>query len=457
MGSQAEMQRMERGPTSHTKATFSGMTAFIGVLSLLITIISVATPHWGSYSPIGQSFYSAGLPSQDNTGHFGPFQVCKYHGYYSFCGSQQTYYKPSTWLLIGGICAIVTVGALSFFCLFAILHVAMQLQRRVIWISFQTDLFLKLVSSAIAVLSNIGAVIFGGIEFSISGRTNFLQYKIGVCYYLLIFLIFVNLLLVILSYLSYKRARRYPLNLVPKGRANDYVYDHHNSNGVSMTASSGQPYTGHGTPRLPIQPNQPPNPSLRSAHAYTANAISSYANGHTLPTVHFTTASQPGPQVENGNNGFSSVQLQPPTNGGPSSSSPQNMASGVQPLPIQPIRPIQPSGANPQGWTTPSVIPPSPQPVTLSHLPQVLPTGSSGVSFTPQGRGYAKMDNHSGSVESLSTLSTYSFGSTISSSGSAGPLRSSLKKPKNKDNASVSSKTSSKQVRISLGQEQTQV
>ena len=60
MGSQAEMQRMERGPTSHTKATFSGMTAFIGVLSLLITIISVATPHWGSYSPIGQSYYSAG-------------------------------------------------------------------------------------------------------------------------------------------------------------------------------------------------------------------------------------------------------------------------------------------------------------------------------------------------------------------------------------------------------------
>ena len=68
-------------------------------------------------------------------------------------------------------------------------------------------------------------------------------------------------------------------------------------------------------------------------------------------------------------------------------------------------------------FTTPSVIPPSPQPVTLSHLPQVLPTGSNGVSFTPQGRGYAKMDNHSGSVESLSTLSTYSFGSTISSSG----------------------------------------
>ena len=42
--------------------------------------------------------------------------------------------------------------------------------------------------------------------------------------------------------------------------------------------------------------------------------------------------------------------------------------------------------------------------------------------------------------------------------GSAhGPLRSSLKKPKNRDVASVSSKSSSKQVRISLGAEQTAI
>ena len=70
MGSQAELDRMERGPSSHTKATFSGMTAFIGVLSLLITIISVATPHWGSYSPNGQSYFSAGK-FWDGLGWFG--------------------------------------------------------------------------------------------------------------------------------------------------------------------------------------------------------------------------------------------------------------------------------------------------------------------------------------------------------------------------------------------------
>ena len=75
MGSQAELDRMERGPSSHTKATFSGMTAFIGVLSLLITIISVATPHWGSYSPIGQSYFSSGKISSGYFKLFWDFEM----------------------------------------------------------------------------------------------------------------------------------------------------------------------------------------------------------------------------------------------------------------------------------------------------------------------------------------------------------------------------------------------
>jgi hypothetical protein len=42
-------------------------------------------------------------------------------------------------------------------------------------------------------------------------------------YYLQIFLIFVNILLVILSYMTYRKARRHPLNIVPKGRAGTYA------------------------------------------------------------------------------------------------------------------------------------------------------------------------------------------------------------------------------------------
>lgn len=231
-------------------------------------------------------------------------------------------------------------------------------------------------------------------------------------------------------------------------------------NGVSMTHSSGVPYS-HGTPRLPIHPQ--PNTQLRNPHTYTANAISSYANGHTLPTVHFTTATQPGPQAAstNGgqvNNGFTAVGLHAP-NG---TSSPTN-SNVPQPLPIQAIRPIQ--AVQPQVNTMPATTcVGNPVGLNLSNLPQVLPTGGGGVSFTPHGRapaGYTKM-GHMGSSESLDstqslTLSSYSLGSSTSTGSAHGPLRSSLKKPKNRDVASVSSKSSSKQVRISLGAEQTAI
>ena len=59
MGNPAELEANQR-PTSQTKATFSGATAFLGVLSLIITIISVAVPHWGSFGLGGQSYFQAG-------------------------------------------------------------------------------------------------------------------------------------------------------------------------------------------------------------------------------------------------------------------------------------------------------------------------------------------------------------------------------------------------------------
>ena len=56
----------------------------------------------------------------------------------------------SAWLIVAGISAIATVVCLSFFSLFAILHVAMQLQRKEIMVSFARAIFLKVVSAAVA-------------------------------------------------------------------------------------------------------------------------------------------------------------------------------------------------------------------------------------------------------------------------------------------------------------------
>jgi len=466
--SQMSSNNMPRS-SSHSRATFSGATACIGVITLILSIVSVSVPHWGVYSPKagnlanGYSSYQSGRFALTDTGTFGPFQVCEQHGYLRICHDTKKI-DLEVWIVVAGICAIGTVLALSAFVLFSILHVSMQLQRREIWISFKRNIFMKLIMSAIAVVTTLAAVIFGGIEFGVA-NTGHLGKQIGVCYYIQIFLIFINLLLCILSYVSYKNSQRYPLNLVPQ-RAANYAYDQ-NGGGVSMTQNSGVPYT-HGTPRLPIHPR--PNPTV-DAHTYATNAIGSYANGHTLPTVHFPTATQPGPQtptVQNGGqNGFMAVGLHAAGNGNGVS---PNSATG-QPLPMQPIRiqTIQPNNhanpSHPMVNTTSHPTAASNPGININQLPQVLPTGrGGGVSFTPEGRGqhYNRMPHHGGSRESLdSNLSTISsnlsIGSTMSSGSGAGPLRSSLKKPKQKDLASVSSKTSSKRVQISIGSEQTAI
>ena len=204
-----------------------------------------------------------------------------------------------------------------------------------------------------------------------------------------------------------------------------------NGHGVSMTQNSGIPYT-HGTPRLPIHPR--PNPTV-TAHTYATNAIESYANGHTLPTVHFPTATQPGPQtptVNGGQNGFMPVGLHAApahTNG-----SPHSPNSG-QPLPVQPIRiqTIQPNNhapSHPMVNTLPPNSASNNPGINFNHLPQVLPTrGGGGVSFTPEGRGaqYNRMHgSHHGSRESLdSNLSTISSNLSIGSTMSSGSGKSS--------------------------------
>ncbi len=58
------------------------------------------------------------------------------------------------WILIGGISAIGSVVCLGFFSLFAILHVAMQLQRKEIMVSYPRAIFLKGVTASVA--GNLG-------------------------------------------------------------------------------------------------------------------------------------------------------------------------------------------------------------------------------------------------------------------------------------------------------------
>jgi hypothetical protein len=39
------------------------MTALVGVVALIVSVVSVAVPYWGFYSPAGASYFSAGKSS----------------------------------------------------------------------------------------------------------------------------------------------------------------------------------------------------------------------------------------------------------------------------------------------------------------------------------------------------------------------------------------------------------
>jgi hypothetical protein len=58
-----------------TKATFSGMTALVGIFSLIISIVSVAVPYWGYYAPAGASYFSSGTSkmTSQKISHYKPW------------------------------------------------------------------------------------------------------------------------------------------------------------------------------------------------------------------------------------------------------------------------------------------------------------------------------------------------------------------------------------------------
>lgn len=254
--------------------------------------------------------------------------------------------------------------------------------------------------------------------------------------------------------------------MVPKPNGIPGYNGHNANNGVAMTASSQFPHNNrHGQPIQPIRPQSQQTylPQYNNNAPHLPQFSNGSAQGYNLNDTPVFQRPQPGPQQPSSiqghsNNGFTPVSLVVPQQSSPTQvvlPVVTSTATSVGAVPLNNVRQLKP------------IQPVQPQ---MQPRVQVLPSPTNngghvpGVSFTPGGR-HAQSANpggagHGGSMESLnSTLSsTLSFGSTTSTgSGVSKELRSSLKKPKNKDTASVSSKTSSKQVRISLGQEQTQV
>jgi hypothetical protein len=96
------------------------------------------------------------------------------------------------------------------------------------------------------VLGSLAATILGGVHFGVGGRFTSLTLSMGIMYYIQvrtaphpppmtvthlfpflpqIILVFVTLLLVIMSYLSWRRAKKNPLHIVPRHSSSSSAYE----------------------------------------------------------------------------------------------------------------------------------------------------------------------------------------------------------------------------------------
>jgi len=398
------------------KATLSGAMVLMGILSFVLGVIAVTVPYWGHFRPGGHHAPQTSSP-YGNTGFFGPWNLCNNiaAGYGKDCNPRIANYNVEVYLKLGGVCGLVAVGAIGLFTVFSGLHCAMQINNKRICLKYRVNIFLAFLCAIIAEIATIVAVLISIPQFTI--RKQQFVTELGACYYIEICLIFLNLLLTVISYLSYKKARKsnFPIQRNPyEISATNYGEDQFHGGGdsgrgITVTSNSGVQYFH--------QPGQP---------------------GHHLGLSHLPAF--PGPPSQPPQPGYLG-QIAQPQVAGHGQGHGQGYSQGYPGYPGQPVAAVAPQ--------------------------QRLPPREERVDLNPGGRhkterlGGAARGGMMGSMESLTSSqgSEISFGSTMSSNASINnPLRSSLKKPKNKETVSMNSTASSKKsVRLALGEEQTAV
>jgi len=264
------------GEAGESRATFSGAVVLLGIVSFVLGVIAVAVPYWGHFRPPGaaQQYGTSYFGQPDNSGFFGPFNKCQYQsgGYIKNCGPTVKY-QIQVYLRIAGVCGIVAVVATAAFCLFAGLHCAMQVNNKHIGLKYSKNVFLAFLSAVIAEIATLFAVAIAAPQFI--KRQQFVS-ELGSCYYIEITLLLFNLLLCVLSYLSYTRARktnfprqREPYEITGEHYGNEALAGQQLGRGITVTANSGVHYSGGEAQLGPGQLPAFPSPAATNGYHYT--------------------------------------------------------------------------------------------------------------------------------------------------------------------------------------------
>ncbi|XP_057366802.1 uncharacterized protein LOC130687645 [Daphnia carinata] len=400
----------------------SALAEGLSAIGLVLAIVTVISPYWGRFS-------NEGSPNSGDlvTGYFGLWTICKdLPQGRSFCGLNITAFNLSTWTFIAGVVAVVSVIAIGLAALLGVCLLLMLKTQERVCLPYRPAVVARLVLSALAALLSTVAIALASIRtderlpYALSrGWTFYLQ------------------MLVILSEVLLTLTATYELMLSRRLGGDPTFYSRDPSGSGALTYSnpsfkddSGRPSgMGGGRPGSGMGGGRPGSSNGSSTSNSSINTIVSASSVRSAPNG--KQASSNGSRIHNAHTKSSSTSGKSPASSRASPKRPTTgrLANGAM-IRAAAGRGSQRSRSSGHGSSRskPTIA------VTASSAhPYSIGADGRSPDSVDQGSTSSILNGSFGSIESSSygTTSSIISGSSVSSNPMAlSPRKSSLKKPR---------------------------
>ncbi|XP_053682833.1 uncharacterized protein LOC128733185 [Sabethes cyaneus] len=233
---------------------YAAIVTCLGFACFALSATAVGLPEWARFRSYG---------GFDDQGYFGPWKLCRQltYSYREKCGPEVSHFRPSYAIFASGLLATFACIAFGLYCVLCILQIAMISSREKVVLRYSSLVVLKLLLAVVgAALALIGIILFA--VTADTGRGQF-EVSRGASFYLQLVVVSLSLLLVILAVYDIILARKpdgdptllptvsayggsgrsTPTTVVNPGYR-DTPRGRNSRVGISVTDSSGRPYTG---------------------------------------------------------------------------------------------------------------------------------------------------------------------------------------------------------------------
>ncbi|EDS39823.1 conserved hypothetical protein [Culex quinquefasciatus] len=242
---------------------YAAIVTCLGFACFALSATAVGLPVWGRFR--------SRTPGFEDQGYFGPWKLCRQLTFRERCGNGVSYFKPSDAIFASGLLATFACVAFGLYCVLCILQIAMISSRDKIVMRYTTLVVQKLLLALVgAVLALVGAILFGVTADSSRGQ---FEVSRGASFYLqLVVQCWISLLArrpggdpTMLPTVSIAGSgRSTPTTVINPGYRDNGRGGRGSRVGISVTDSSGRPYTGGSTATMASGSVQSMNTTLTS-------------------------------------------------------------------------------------------------------------------------------------------------------------------------------------------------